>query len=318
MVNTMEMNRAKIIAAATTGVLLTAGAAYTIVYADKEPPVVTVEKLELAYEEGTGTAPLLQGVGAYDNRDGDVTASVIVDSIISLGDGNQAKVMYAAKDRRNNIGTGYRIVAYIPRPEAEEAAGKEDAEKEADVPGSQADKSTQTNSSVSENRQEALAAEETEGVHIAAGAAAVIETEEEGNQAEATGNDREGEAEPRQENQQEETPPIDGDTANEAGAEAPAEAVPTGAGEQTGTGEGIPRIKLKTNYITMNEGDVFNSYAYIESAEDDKDNGMTMVKIEGEVETTKAGSYELKYYVRDRDGNKSNVEKLTVVVLPKQ
>lgn len=308
-VSTMVMSKVRIIAIAVVGASLIAGVIFTVLHIDREAPVITVEELELEYEEGTDTKALLQGVTAYDGRDGDVTASVIVDSIISLDDGKTAKVIYAAKDRQNNIGTAFRIVSYIPLPEPEPAEETEKTDSAADTVSGAVNTASgvsESDNSISEN--EAL--EEDTGLNIAAGAAAAVETEEqraEENREEA-----------------EETPPdaADEQTAEQAqpdAADAQAHTAQTQpAAEHTGTGEGIPTIKLNTNYITMYQGDTFNSYAYIESATDDKDNAMTMVKIDGSVDSAKAGSYQLSYYVQDRDGNKSNVAHLQVVVLPKE
>ena len=50
---------------------------------DKKAPVITIEDKdrEITYRDGDDYAELLDGVTAKDNRDGDVTDQIFVDSI---------------------------------------------------------------------------------------------------------------------------------------------------------------------------------------------------------------------------------------------
>lgn len=81
---------------------------------DNKGPVIRIdESKELTFQEGEDESILLQGVTATDTRDGDVTDSVRVDTIIV--DGDVIKVKYAAKDSKNNITISekYREIKYI-------------------------------------------------------------------------------------------------------------------------------------------------------------------------------------------------------------
>ena len=96
-----------------------------IATSDKTGPVITVDDaIKLSYTAGQDESVLLQGVSAYDKRDGDVSSSLMVESTIIKG--NVIKVRYAAKDKHNNvtIAKQYREVAYNPgdgsQPPAEE------------------------------------------------------------------------------------------------------------------------------------------------------------------------------------------------------
>lgn len=67
---------------------------------------------EISYDDKQPIVALLEGVTATDNRDGDVTSSIMVESLIVLDNGVEAKVTYTAKDNNNNIAKASRVVAY--------------------------------------------------------------------------------------------------------------------------------------------------------------------------------------------------------------
>lgn len=79
---------------------------------DTVAPEITVsgETLEVSVTDGKDA--LLQGVAAVDDRDGDVTASVIVEGISSISDANEVTVTYAAFDRSGNVAKTRRTVRY--------------------------------------------------------------------------------------------------------------------------------------------------------------------------------------------------------------
>lgn len=79
---------------------------------DSVPPVITLPSEEAVYEEGMDKAELLAGVTAVDDVDGDVSDSLMVESVIPMDDGLTATVIYYAKDRSNNVAKATRIVQY--------------------------------------------------------------------------------------------------------------------------------------------------------------------------------------------------------------
>ncbi len=110
MINKIEV----IITSSVIGILLVISLV-AIATSDRTGPVITVdENVKLSYTEGQDESVLLQGVKAYDKRDGDVTSSLMVESTIVKG--NIIKVRYAAKDKHNNvtIAKKYREVSYTP------------------------------------------------------------------------------------------------------------------------------------------------------------------------------------------------------------
>lgn len=66
------------------------------------------------YVQGEDTEKLLEGVTAVDDIDGDVSSSLVVESIIPMENKKSATVLYYAKDKSNNIAKASRIISYMP------------------------------------------------------------------------------------------------------------------------------------------------------------------------------------------------------------
>ncbi len=79
---------------------------------DRKAPVITVEEnlLEISVQEPR--TALLQGVTARDDKDGDVTASVVVESVCLLRDDGTVAVTYAAFDKAGNVAKTQREVRF--------------------------------------------------------------------------------------------------------------------------------------------------------------------------------------------------------------
>ena len=94
----------------------------------KGPEIAVPSGADVTYEEGSDTALLLEGVTATDDRDGDVTDSVIIENIFPNDDRTGVSVIYAAKDSHNNVTKVTRRVNYKAAGDA--AAPAENAEAE--------------------------------------------------------------------------------------------------------------------------------------------------------------------------------------------
>ncbi len=106
---------------------LFAGTAAVMVTGDRKGPEIAVPSgADVTYEEGSDTALLLEGVTATDDRDGDVTDSVIIENIFPNDDRTGASVIYAAKDSHNNVTKVTRRVNYKAAGDA--AAPEENTE----------------------------------------------------------------------------------------------------------------------------------------------------------------------------------------------
>lgn len=93
-------------------VVLIAVSVGMIVTADRQAPEIKIEDMDITYVEGQRYSTLLAGVTAYDSKDGDVSDSVMVESVVPLKSGEEAVVWYVAKDKSNNISRLDRIVKY--------------------------------------------------------------------------------------------------------------------------------------------------------------------------------------------------------------
>ena len=96
---------------------------------DRNGPEISVPQEEITYVAGTDTSALLNGVTAQDNRDGDVTDTVTIESIIPNADQTGASVVYVAKDSKNNVTKETRTILYST--DANQAAAQAAAEQAA-------------------------------------------------------------------------------------------------------------------------------------------------------------------------------------------
>lgn len=334
--------------------MLLAGAALIclIVFAfaasDRVGPVITYSGDTILYREGDDKQLLLMGVSAMDERDGDVSASLIVENIIPLSDEDSARVIYAARDKHNNISKVSRLISYVPLPVVEEpdtSALSENAAAGIEAGNAFTGGVAGAVNGVSDNAaQEGLAGEDgqaaQDGAEQDGDGQDDADTQGEGAQDETAGDgnedaQEEGTQDQGAEGEATQDTPDDAQTDAAQGPDGSpdiAENVPVpptpfdetavnpamhdiiqnAVASQT---EGAPSISLTTNSITSYVGDSINKYAYIAGASDDKDYAMHFVHVDGDVDISTPGDYSLRYYVLDSDGNRSNVETLHVKVI---
>lgn len=81
---------------------------------DKTPPLISIEEGEqmLQLSVTDDRQLLLQGVRATDDRDGDVTKQIVVESVDQLNADEQVVVTYAAFDSSGNVSKATRTVQY--------------------------------------------------------------------------------------------------------------------------------------------------------------------------------------------------------------
>lgn len=96
---------------------------------DRQPPKISVKKMNITYREGDGYDTLLKGVKAEDNRDGDLTGKIFVDRIIPTEDG-KAVISYGVIDGSKNVGTATRIVIYTAAAQEETKSKEPDPSEE--------------------------------------------------------------------------------------------------------------------------------------------------------------------------------------------
>ena len=80
--------------------------------ADREAPQITMAQDELRLSVKDGTQKLLSGVTAQDAQDGDVTDSLVVESVRGIVADKRFTVTYAAFDAAGNVAKAQRTVYY--------------------------------------------------------------------------------------------------------------------------------------------------------------------------------------------------------------
>ena len=106
------MKRSKILMiAAAAALLILLITAVVILKGDGTGPSITIPS-GIEYHNGMSDSELLNGVTAEDSKDGDVSDTLIVESVIILSSGDSVKITYAAKDKHNNITQKSIILPY--------------------------------------------------------------------------------------------------------------------------------------------------------------------------------------------------------------
>lgn len=147
---------------------------------DKKAPRIEFADGEIAYTQGDDYETLLEGVKAVDDKDGDVTDSLLVENVYLSNDGKSAMVVYVARDKDNNIEKISRNVKYLAlemqkdktEPEKEEETDSQDEIVQASAEDKKAE------DEISEvGQQEAEKPEESEEVNLPKGSPQIKLTE---------------------------------------------------------------------------------------------------------------------------------------------
>lgn len=85
---------------------------YEKAIASPQAPVISFEEELLKVTTDASDKDLLKGVTATDPEDGDVSDSVLIESISNIFSENCVKVTYVAFDSKNHMGRGQRTVQY--------------------------------------------------------------------------------------------------------------------------------------------------------------------------------------------------------------
>jgi hypothetical protein len=97
---------------------------------DREGPEIIFEDVDIIYKKGEAVDKLYVGVKAYDQLDGDVTSSLMIEGIHVLEAGDKASIIYVAKDYSNNVTKVSRIVDYV----SQDVSVKEPVEEDENLP----------------------------------------------------------------------------------------------------------------------------------------------------------------------------------------
>ena len=109
------MNKLKKILYCIVAVSVAVLAVYVIggaVLRDDNAPVITCPEGVLEAKANITEEALLKGVTAEDDRDGDVSSAVVVESLSTIGKDNTREITYAVMDLSGNVGRASRTLKY--------------------------------------------------------------------------------------------------------------------------------------------------------------------------------------------------------------
>lgn len=124
------MNKGIIALMAVASIGLGGGVVSMEMMSDDNPPVIEFQKDEVTYSEGDSYDVFLEGVTAQDDRDGDVTDSLVVESVYLTESGKHVTVIYVARDKENNVAKVSKWLNCKENPESASAEKDNTEEKE--------------------------------------------------------------------------------------------------------------------------------------------------------------------------------------------
>lgn len=86
---------------------------YGYMTTDKYAPIIEIEQEELKVSISADEDALLDGVTATDSKDGDVTDSIVIESVSKFLQNDKKLITYAAFDSDKHVGKATREVTYI-------------------------------------------------------------------------------------------------------------------------------------------------------------------------------------------------------------
>ena len=96
------------------------------------PEIICTDEAAAEYNPGMSDAQLLKGIKAIDDKDGDVSDSLTVESIYEV-DNSNVVVTYVAKDTANNITKLKRNMVTDPQKTEENSRGNNDVQDDTEV-----------------------------------------------------------------------------------------------------------------------------------------------------------------------------------------
>lgn len=296
---------------------------------DVVPPVISFPEGGVSYTQGDDQEVLFSGVSAIDEKDGDVTDSVIISSI-SVTEGAEAIAVYYAKDTSNNVAMAVRSVRFTPNdtvgisgiPVNTEPADIEvmpDTEApDQSLTATPDDDGASLASADIGNENSADGDNSDGGSDAALNAADVTEslTDASGTEPAETQDTKPESADSVLASYENIDPDsFTGEDMERIGAalrsetEAARDSLP----------EGSPTIGLMVHAIYQDIGSRLNPLDLISSIDDSEDSieyifGQIHVEGNAGFTTDHPGKYVFRYYVIDSDGNMSNVARLYILV----
>ena len=287
---------------------------------DQSAPKILLPKGSIVYAEEAGIDSLFEGVTAFDEEDGELTDSVVIEKIVTNEAKETATITYGVADSSGNVGKVTCTVDMIVEDAseiAEEAntleAGIEKDETSVDETEEDADSdNTEENTGAEEDANSESEEENAEADEdLNSESEEDAETDEESPEETEEDSDAVNEEEEMSDSQEEETTEEDKrealPTAGEAG----------NARQNSEQNSGRPSIVFKAQEIKAKAGSGPAWVNVIGSLDDDKDNYEVLfrtLKINGTYDKNTAGIYDVTVTVTDSDGNESDSYPMRIIV----
>ena len=316
---------------------------------DRMAPVIAYAAEAPVYEEGMDQSLLLEGVTAQDDRDGDVTGSLMIEKIASTSGGN-ILVTYVAADSSANVGKISRTIRVkqkvlleehpedtaVIEPEHTEDEQETETEGETEAAENGGEESLEENrpeesgeaSPTGDTRQ--LEGNRPEGNSPAPAAQPSVQENpdnDNGAEGQPEASEQNPPAQPEGEPQpapEEDNAPAEGeqnpaeDNANEENGNEGGAGGAEADGPAAGEGNEAPVVGLRSDSLTVQAGaEGVDWNQCIESLKDDKDSRAQLLAglvMEGFVDLNTPGEYPVMIYTRDSEGLESQRQVVTVRV----
>ena len=131
----------------------------------KGPEIFFDEEKQIEYAEGMDEALLLEGVTAVDEKDGDVSDSLLVEKVAGTN-GKEVIVTYVARDGANNVGKASRAFTVSGSYGGGDIPVEEETFETGDMPGTEGATETETGSNEEGSSGEEEGQDENQGEGI--------------------------------------------------------------------------------------------------------------------------------------------------------
>lgn len=282
------------IAAIVLAIFLWGGGMFFYQRRDTTAPEITINETELIYEDDMAEEELFLGVSAWDNKDGNLDGSVIIEKIVTDKEKETAVITYGVSDASGNVGKLNRQLTYLVRA----------VEEEAIPPITEVVENTVEEVVEEEVQQQAV--EEEEAAEEDVPEEAEAEAEQQQDPEEEASSEESGEEEVAEEEQQQEAEALP--RAGEAAE---------GTRQRVAQNQGRPALTFKDGRVKTAKGMDPAWVNIIGSLTDDKDDYGTLfgtLRIHGEYDRNTVGNYAVTVTVKDSDGNESAPVPITIEV----
>ena len=326
--------------------ILAGGVAFSVFSGDRKGPEIALPDSDAVLTENTTDAQLFEGITATDDTDGDVSDTLRLESVTKVSD-NLVLLVYAAKDRSNNVSTVTRALMTNGNFKYKgmiEAGSTDQTAAESRV----SESSYPSDSGVAVSREESAVPHDESSVSSeselshASSLPAVPDTESipsdesvaaDSSVAESLPEDTEStdsgestayvyDSEMSTEDNYDVAQFVDIGKDPSSFAKADIEAL----GERLRNAnnmsisrlpDGYPVIRLNTYAVSKRASETFSALDYISDIRDDADSTTDIfgrISVTGNTDLDKTGIHTVNYYVTDSEGKRSNVAHLIVVV----